>query len=257
MKEYILNGAKPPIKLHDLAKRTLTRSKHCYHAFDYVDRIERDEDSGITFVRKKRLFVERPEPPKTPEQLERIIKGLSRKSWLRMSEHVIRHPAKFTRFITLTYHHVWPDQKGVKKQFRAILKLIDRAGAKNYFWVLEFQSRGAPHFHLWHDGAPVPEDQLLSFWRRVTNDETITRVSDEVCRKTPAHYVMKEACKRYQKLPPANWPSGRMWGHNRITLKQLTQIPDCLLDTVNVHSIVFPDSTGNPPLSLQSTNGTI
>lgn len=52
-------------------------------------------------------------------------------------------------FVTLTYPEHYPDDGRVwKKNLRAFLRRLERRGLQGAVWRLEFQERGAPHFHL-------------------------------------------------------------------------------------------------------------
>lgn len=52
-------------------------------------------------------------------------------------------------FVTLTYPERYPDDGRVwKKHLRAFLRRLERRGLQGAVWRLEFQERGAPHFHL-------------------------------------------------------------------------------------------------------------
>ncbi len=53
-------------------------------------------------------------------------------------------------FVTLTYHHDWPEDPGERKeQVKGLKKRIERVwGSVSYIYRQEHQRRGAPHFHL-------------------------------------------------------------------------------------------------------------
>lgn len=208
-------------------------------AFDYVKLVEKTPDGKFAFVRKGRVREYRKVPVKSGKRGK--VFSMSRKSWLRMTEHALRCPIKFTRFITLTYHNVWPNDSATsKKHLQDVLKRLKSGGVKNYFWCLEFQDRGAPHYHIWTDAEFAGgEVALVACWREITGDYSITGVSDEPLRKTVAHYISKEMSKRWQKVAPKDWPSGRMWAHSPFKLNPLIEVP---IDGYSVEhpTIVFP-----------------
>lgn len=93
------------------------------------------------------------------------IKGFSRSSRRRL----MRELAKVLRsclplFLTLTYPSEYPSEYRVwKAQLRAFYKRIRRRWPRAaWFWRLEFQKRGAPHFHLLMWGVPYHEE--LKAW---------------------------------------------------------------------------------------------
>ena len=74
----------------------------------------------------------------------------SRRRLMRLVNSVNRDEAGLPFFVTLTYHNVWPESReGRKKHLDALQKRMERAyGAFAAVWRLEFQRRGAPHYHL-------------------------------------------------------------------------------------------------------------
>ena len=128
----------------------------------------------------------------------------------------------------LTYHDNWPkDGKELKRQIHVFLVLLARHySGVHYLWVLEFQARTAPHFHLFLDLESTPENQkfLAETWLTVSGQS-----SDEECRRWHLHtsnffpwsmvsgsYVSKYAEKAEQKDVPENFHNvGRFWGSSR------------------------------------------
>lgn len=76
-------------------------------------------------------------------------------------------------FVTLTYHDDWTlEREDLQADLNAFLQALRREYPDAvYLWRLEFQKRGAPHFHLiiWnpHGCGPIPLDEL-SVWVRTT-----------------------------------------------------------------------------------------
>ncbi len=84
-----------------------------------------------------------------------VVSGFSRQSRTRLirfmgSINQTQYKSKQIAFISLTYHEKWPDDPdGWKKHLQAWEKRMDREyGDLPGVWKLEFQKRGAPHFHL-------------------------------------------------------------------------------------------------------------
>ncbi len=74
----------------------------------------------------------------------------SRRRLMQLLNSINRDEALLPYFVTLTYHHSWPeDRHGRKAQMDAFRKRLERAiGPFAAVWRLEFQRRGAPHYHL-------------------------------------------------------------------------------------------------------------
>jgi len=73
-------------------------------------------------------------------------------------------------WINLTWHHGWGnDPAEWKKVLRRVMVKVERtfpATMLGYFWRLEFQKRGAPHFHIilcWKKGHR-PQESWLATW---------------------------------------------------------------------------------------------
>lgn len=83
-------------------------------------------------------------------------------------------------FVTLTYHEDWTtEREDIQQDLNAFLQALRRAYPEAcYLWRLEFQSRGAPHFHLmiWGpaSGDPYDLDELRQWVRK-----TWTRIADQ------------------------------------------------------------------------------
>lgn len=127
----------------------------------------------------------------------------------------------------LTYHEQWPvDGREVKRHLHTWLKSLRRLySGIAYLWVLEFQKRGAPHFHVYLSEPPDREKQvkLADAWMKITGG-TDTQVQFHAhpgnwikWAMNDASYVMKAyACKKDQKEVPEQFHNvGRFWGHSR------------------------------------------
>jgi len=225
---------------HELTRQQRESSivnPHAPTTYLYIEKLESLPDSDIVFVRKARTG----EPPKRDRTCRGTIQALSRKSWLLMVERTLRCPHKFKRMVTITYAQELPETSSIcKKQFRKFLTWLQKTSAlKNYFWCLEFQERGAPHYHIWHDGKGIADCLIVSSWREITGDFAITECRDEKLRKSPAHYVAKEMTKRYQKEAPDGWPPGRFWGHSKFEPMPLETVIDARMPDATCPSILF------------------
>ena len=89
------------------------------------------------------------------------------------------------------------------------------------FWFMEFQERGACHFHLIVD-KDIPEDELLRMWYEIVGSgdkrhrEHGTHISPirkpDAFKKYLSAYLTKEEQK---KIPYFYQNAGRFWGYTR------------------------------------------
>ena len=121
--------------------------------------------------------------------------------------------------LTLTYPSDFPmDGRLVKNHWRRFRQWLIRNGAETGLWVLEFQKRGAPHFHVFMR-EPLDRHIVSDAWYRIVASGDPKHLSAgtriEEFRNPPAlgSYVMKYAAKMEQKDVPAGYESvGRFWG---------------------------------------------
>jgi hypothetical protein len=105
-------------------------------------------------------------------------------------------------FLTLTYPKQYPDPQRAKQHLRAFLKRLDRLSStmgKNvgYVWRLEFQKRGAPHFHIIAIDLPfIDKKQIKQLWCEVIGvDNVFTRIEFIRKRRKLLSYVSKYVAK--------------------------------------------------------------
>jgi len=175
-----------------------------------------------------------------PEHLKDCVRGqvqmFSPKSAGRLTR-VARNasPALVSQFC-LTYHQANPDGVTAKKHLDAWLKVLKRAapGVGN-LWILEFQTRGVPHFHVWLT-APFSEalwQRMGAAWNRIAEPdsqehlwwhtrERFNRSTGKVERSfmnwemNGGGYLRKYMSKEAQKCVPDGFGwCGRFWGHSR------------------------------------------
>lgn len=121
--------------------------------------------------------------------------------------------------LTLTYPANFPtDGRLVKNHWRRFRQWLVRNGAATGLWVLEFQARGAPHFHVFVR-EPLNREAVADAWYRIVDSADPkhraagTRI--ERFRRPTAlgGYVMKYAAKAFQKHVPGGFEKvGRFWG---------------------------------------------
>lgn len=111
-------------------------------------------------------------------------------------------------FLTLTYGQSFPDPREAKRHLDNFLKRLRRKHENvSGFWRLEFQQRGAPHFHLILFGLPfVPKEELQNAWGAVVGMEfwdtssypfrpPFTRVEFLASHSHASRYVAKYVAK--------------------------------------------------------------
>ena len=121
--------------------------------------------------------------------------------------------------LTLTYPAEFPlDGQSVKNHWKRFRQWMSRNGANTGLWVLEFQKRGAPHFHIFIRN-PLNKDDVSLAWYKIVNSgdpkHLLAGTKIETFRHPPAlgSYVMKYASKMEQKDVPTKFQNvGRFWG---------------------------------------------
>ncbi len=176
------------------------------------------------------IRVKRYESGKNPEPPTRTgteITGFSSKSKSRLRFVAINSPQKFISQLALTYHNEWSsDGRECKKQLNTFLTALRKMFPEvSYLWIMEFQTRKAPHFHIFLDKLPNEVDRIniARAWCRIIapNDEQAFQWHSN--RKNwikwnmgSAGYLAKYLDKESQKQIPDGYHSfGRFWGNSR------------------------------------------
>lgn len=151
------------------------------------------------------------------------IKGFSRSSARRL-RFMIRNTADmWDVFLTLTYPGAFEtDGRKVKAHVNAFCQFLRRRKIA-YVWVLEFQKRGAPHFHFLLSGF-IDKKEVARRWFEIvgSGDERHlaagTRIESVKNPDQVGQYMsgyLGES-KEYQKTVPAQYVGvGRFWGASR------------------------------------------
>lgn len=156
------------------------------------------------------------------------IRGFSPRAGARMRRYLRTCVAEYTVLLTLTYPFDYPTT-GVtaKRHLDAFIKCAvrqhskDAASVKKFsaFWFLEFQARGAPHFHVFLT-CRLEKDWVSDTWYRVVGSEDRRHLaagarieSLRSGRYGTCAYASKYAAKAEQKEIPPNFVNvGRFWG---------------------------------------------
>jgi hypothetical protein len=157
------------------------------------------------------------------------VTNLSRQAMSRMKLHFRNAPESAHKAIlTLTYPEVFPTEGAeVKRHLDLMKRWLKRSGVAAGSWFLEFQSRGAPHFHCYLSGYPSGGVRAVAnAWFNIvgSGDEKHLlwhegKLSGRSCLEwfrsphAASAYATKYATKQEQKdVPPEYQNVGRFWG---------------------------------------------
>lgn len=221
-------------------------------------------------------------PDELAERLDGAERGkiefLSMKSRRRLALLAGNCGVAFRSFVTATYPKDFPtDGLEVKRHLHSLLAALRRkCPGLSYLWFLEFQKRGAPHFHLFLSASlPSPlsemnrsngrtrktvrvhwpwQDWLSSLWFGIvgSGDEKHLRAGAawEVIEKPDgaARYVSKESYKTFQKVVPTGFQNvGRFWGCSKdISAESQRDVSCSLADMRKIFGPECFDEQGNP-----------
>jgi len=149
------------------------------------------------------------------------VRGFSRQSRKRLIDllhQVDRAAVDVPLFVTLTYPAEWPaDWQEYKAHLAAWLKRLQRAYPDaSVIWRLEYQKRGAPHYHILVFGVSfLPVEWVSSSWFEVVGSGDVrhlqagTQVARVLTWRGASFYVAKYLGKVQEY---ASIPTGRLWG---------------------------------------------
>jgi hypothetical protein len=183
-----------------------------------------------------------------------IIKGFTRPSqrnymdklmmldWLQLvgSKHGKKAVALFN---TLTYSREWPsDWRTWKRQLEAFRMRLERSpfGLVGATWRLEFQKRGAPHFHLLTMFPKKVSVRAFRLWLSRAWNDVIDGGEDNLkvgCNSRQVYgspdkllcYLSKYLTKVVHSADTEEQPTGRLWGF-------WGSLPTKVLGVVTFHS---------------------
>lgn len=154
------------------------------------------------------------------------VTEFSKASRLRLLRQIARLAQCRTTFITFTYPDQYPDTMTAKSHLRAFLERVRRRLPETSgIWRLEYQKRGAPHFHLLMFNLPyIDHATLTGWWKEIIGviDSVTVYVRVELVRSWRG--VMSYAAKYLAKVEDvhlgeaplfnddAYLHAGRWWG---------------------------------------------
>lgn len=170
-----------------------------------------------------RLTVTYADTPYSPKSRRGKITSFSRKSRLRLLEFLARTgDSKLPRvFLTLTYPSNMTDTVLGKRHLQTFLKRVKRKYPQaSAIWRMEFQKRGAVHFHLLFFRLPYWEAQdIRRSWGECIGEPN-PRIQIKTCRsrRESTYYVAKYMAKvaSAASVSLSNLPyltAGRQWGY--------------------------------------------
>lgn len=173
-------------------------------------------DGSLIEVSKNRLSVKVYEDMPTRGK----VTGFSKKSRLRLLKRMGQvNKSELPLFVTLTYPAEFPNDKSVYKADldKFIKRLVYRFPKVAGFWRLEFQKRGAPHYHLLIWGLPYSKaiQKFISYLWYMTvksGDEKHLQAGTQVQRVRSWRGVMSYASKYMAKEMNFGQECGRVWG---------------------------------------------
>ena len=180
------------------------------------------------------------------------IEYLSGKARSRLMWVVKETDVEFRSLLTLTYGATWPsDGKRCKAHLDTFLKWVRRNVSTSYLWFIEFQKRGAPHYHIMLDVDAGDRFEMAVTWARIAEEDTWMRVkmvqvhahekSWENIRQAEGarRYVAKYALKTYQKKVPREYQNvGRFWGASRDVKAAIPEPMEVEMDEDNLRRLL-------------------
>jgi len=158
------------------------------------------------------------------QQDRKPIKEFTQSAATRMRRYLRESVPEYNTLITLTY----PEGHGysggrAKRDLKVFMQRLKREFVYDIyfsaFWFMEFQSRGAIHFHIFTN-RPYPKGRLARDWYDICSTEDVrhlragTRIEAiRSGRHGISAYAAKYAAKHCQKVVPEHFGwTGRFWG---------------------------------------------
>ena len=159
----------------------------------------------------------------TGRKKEDTVKEFTAKSRKRLAFVASNTSIEFRYMTTLTYPAEFESNgKIVKGHLNTFLTWLRRKNSGvEYLWFLEFQRRGAPHFHVLTDCRLRKNEVSLEWFLIVGSDDDKhlmagTRTEQLRSKRGGANYAIKYAKKMVQKTVPEGYSNvGRFWGHSK------------------------------------------
>jgi hypothetical protein len=152
------------------------------------------------------------------------ISSRSRAATRRLRFYIRNTPANLRVMATLTYPTRFPTNgREVKRHLKSLMAWLRRRDTGGV-WTLEFQRRGAPHFHMFLTKR-IQADELRHAWNRIIstyrseNETAFVRIQT-MPRRSMALYAAKQG----QATPDTFTEIGRFWGHFNLPQLEPTKV---------------------------------
>lgn len=164
---------------------------------------------------------------KPPGDLRGEITGFSQASKRRLKFTAANAFPSLVSQYGMTYHKATPDGRTVKKHLDTFLKALQRKFPQvRYLWILEFQTRKTPHYHLFltlPQDTPALHSFLAETWHRIAEPDSPQHLRFHRHRSNfipwdmgSGSYLCKYLDKEHQKAVPQGFTGvGRFWGCSR------------------------------------------
>lgn len=224
-------GRSPLTYAYVRAARAATRERACTITHKYSQRVKLRRVRIRVYSGMVKLSVRSEQPPHLAGVRRGDIVGFSAASRKRLLEGVMSwRNMDNAAFVHLTYHD-WPDDwREWKRHLKLFLNRLRRAFPESgALWKLEFQERGAPHYHLIVTGLKQYSVRWFRVWVRLAwaqiahtqseyRGKFATRVDKILDRVHALSYATKYQSKLVETqidtatgeiMPPP--PCGRYW----------------------------------------------
>jgi len=214
--------------------------------------ISRQNDDSRVEIYPRSVRVRRPaqvaDGHQIPDRSGTTLQGFSSKSRRNLRFAAVNAYPSLVSQLGLTYHDQWPtDGRESKKHLDNFLRHIRRNYPLiKYLWVMEFQKRNAPHYHIFFSVLPEPamHRDLATAWCRITSPGDDDALRFHLHEKNwitwemnNANYLAKYLDKDAQKsIPNGYYSFGRFWGNSRDLVPDPITVPIdslCSLDQVD------------------------
>lgn len=191
-------------------------------------------------------YVAAGQPPESPPERGEVAE-FTYKSRQRLAFVASNTSVTFRWMTTLTYPREFSqDGRHIKKDLNTFMNHVRRKDGGNYLWWLEFQRRGAPHYHMLTENEYMSRSELSECWYKIVNsgDARHWRAGTnlEAIRSEDGarRYAVKYAMKMKQKLVPKEYRNvGRFWGHSKAVKPTAIYTTD--LNTVDALADIIGD----------------
>jgi hypothetical protein len=201
--------------------------------------LNHQDNIGVLYRASGNLFICKQVSKTVPHSFvnsRSVIREFSVGSAIRMRRYLRECRADYRYMVTLTYpcgfesdgiisknhlrRFMQEIQRNFKRDHSSISRAVDTAPQRlSLFWFLEFQERGAPHYHILSTHR-LDKDWVSKRWYEIVDSEDIRHLHagtrcEKLCsgRAGTVKYATKYASKQEQKVIPVGYENaGRFWG---------------------------------------------